>query len=206
MEILRTYWSVKTMGFFGKDYTDEFKELKKAIAKQSEQNKEARKAIEKIEPAFIRLNNKVDKLQSSIEELTKVVKELNKPEIIQADPEPKKVSPDAHISQYKRFYYYKLPRYYNIDKAKFYSIGGNGSKRYFDLTFQQLVAIIKAYQKGLKVTEMKINPVLETMSRTNIRNYINIWRAGGFNNAIEKVARELGFNPKKLICHECDDL
>lgn len=218
------------MGIFTrKDYTDDFetihKELKdlknevnNGISRESDKNvikqQEIEKSIDILIKGFNQMTSYIKEIQTMLVNITDEMEDMAHVSMTfgSTDEEPyepkekgsTKPQKGAHISKHKRYPQFKTPRYYDMDLAKFYSKGGNGAKKYFDLNFRQLVSIIKGIQNGLNVKELMINPILADFTYANLLNYTYIWRAGGFNNAIEEVARELGFNPKKLISHECD--
>ena len=203
------------MGIFSTDYTEDSKRIRKDIEKI---NKNGINNTDAVLRAIDTLTKRQDELTVALKEikvsLLNMKVDLDNIGKIPIQDEVEEVEevksfkpqPGDHISNYSHFEHYKIPRYYDIETAKFYSIGGNGAKREINLSFRELVAIIKGYQNGLNVNELRINPILQDKTAQNIRNYTYIWRAGGFNNAIQKVARELGFNPSKLISCECDNV
>lgn len=78
---------------------------------------------------------------------------------------------------------------------------------YLNLNFRQLKAIIDGYRNGVNARRMvKVNPILKNLGASAVNSYMMYWRAGSFNQTIMDNARKLGFNPDKLISHECDDL
>jgi len=195
------------MGIFsGKDYTEDFKVIRKDIEKQSHKGMLNQKEILE---SLSRLEKRQDELDNSIKELKEFLLDIKSPSIDDEDGEDELydgAKKGDHISNFKQYAHYKIPRYYDLETARFYSIGGNGAKRELDLSFRELVAIIKGYMNGLNINEIQINPILKDKSPPNVRHYLYIWRTGGFNAAINKVARELGFNPDKLISTECESL
>lgn len=204
------------MGLFGgKDYSKDFEILKREISKQSDKSlvkqQEIEESIERLEKGFSELSSHIKDIQTMLVNITDGINDMANVTIPVATEESEELKEGSNrikkgspIYTHKRYPQFKVPRQYDIELAKFYSIGGNGAKRYFDLNFRQLVSIIKGYQNGLNIKELMINPILKDFTYANLLNYSYIWRAGGFNNAINEVARELGFNPKKLISHECD--
>ena len=203
------------MGIFSTDYTEDFKRIRKDIEKL---DKNGVKHTDEVLKAIIELAKRQDELTVALKEIKVLLLNMRvdlddivkvpsiEEEEVEEPAEPHKAKPGDHISNYTKFEQYKIPRYYAMETAKFYSYGGNGAKREIDLSFRELVAIIKGYLNGLNVNEIRINPILQDKTAQNIRQYTYIWRAGGFNNAINKVARELGFNPDKLISRECESV
>ena len=203
------------MGLFGKDYSRDFEILKREISKQSDKSlvkqQEIEESLERLEKGFSELSSHVKDIQTmlvnltdSMENVAHVTMNFGVEESEEPKEESNRIKKGSPIYAHKRYPQFKVPRQYDMEIAKFYSIGGNGAKRYFDLNFRQLVSIIKGCQNGLNIKELMINPILKDFTYANLLNYSYIWRAGGFNNAINEVARELGFNPKKLVSHECD--
>lgn len=204
------------MGIFSTDYTEDFKRIRKDIEKI---NKNGTNNTDAVLKAIDTLTKRQDELTVALNDikvlllnmrvdLDDIVKvpSIEEEEEVEEEVKSFRPQPGDHISTYSHFEHYKIPRYYDLDSAKFYSIGGNGAKKEINLSFRELVAIIKGHLNGLSVNELRINPILQDKTAQNIRNYTYIWRAGGFNNAINKVARELGFNPDKLISRECESV
>ena len=204
------------MGIFErKDYTEDFKRIRKDIEKL---NKNGVEHTDEVLKAITELARRQDELTTTLKDIKVLLLNMRvdlddivkvpsiEEEEVEEEVKSCRSQPGDHISTYAYFEHYRIPRYYDLDSAKFYSIAGCGAKKEINLSFRELVAIIKGYTNGLSVNELRINPILKDKSAQNIRNYTYIWRAGGFNTAINKVARELGFNPDKLISRECESV
>ena len=111
------------------------------------------------------------------------------------------VSKPRHISTYRHYDNYKLERKYDKKKGRFFV---SENRPFIDLNFLQLVAIIKGYKNGLTTSKMKVNPILSKYTTYSLQDYIYIWRAGGFNQAIKDYARSFGYNPNKLLSYEVE--
>ena len=210
------------MAIFGKDYSEDFEKLSQKISDTKKelikyhtnelaQNESISDGFKDNTSELIRLKQEIGIMKIEFEELKTQISELHseliKPKPVKVEIRSKKSNRGGHISKMARFEDFAREREYDMNLAYFYSVGGNGSKKPLQLKFRQLVAIINGYNNGLSAPKLhRTNPILKGIPTTKIQNYIYIWRAGGFNKAIETTARKLGFNPKKLISHECDDL
>ena len=202
-----------------KNYDDEFKKLKSEIgtlksriATHSDRN------VIKLES----LEEKVNEMDISVRHMTMEFIELKQmlqnqqptglveEEVKIATLEKEPLLNDkgkSHISTYKQFENFALPRSYDMKFQKFFIDRTRGGRMYLNLNFHQLRAIIRGYQNDLKPAQMrKTNPILKKFTSGAINSYLMYWRAGAFNQAIMDTARKLGYNPEHLISHECDDL
>ena len=176
------------------EYTDGFEKFHTEIG---EDNKD-HITIEQLKKSIECLEEQYNSLIKEISELKKEVPQSSLDPMSQPKRSRKK---EGHISTFKHFNNYKMPRKYDAEKTKFFV---SENRQGIDLGFIQLVAIIKAYKNGLPIKKMKTNPILSKYSNYTLQHYIYIWRAGGFNQAIKDHARNYGYNPDKLISHEVE--
>ena len=191
-----------------KDYTEDFEKVYKEIDDVKSyirgKNDDTLIALNNIAEEVSELKKGYDILVSEVVEIKQLL--LNQTpngkltETVEIEPDNKPFyTKGGHISTYQHFKNYKTPRGYNIKTGTF-SIAGKKSK--INLNFEQLVAIIKAYNAGLPVKKIQEIPILKSFTKYAIQNYIYIYRAGGFNQAIMDNGRKFGYNPKKLISRE----
>lgn len=187
------------------DYTEQFEKLFQMVEKNNTEitkaiisSKNTEKEVKQLSLEIINLKDEIHELKTVISEL----KEQPKETIIQnenAVSEP--------IWKHKKYDVFKKDREYSLDKQQFFLNSAQGRARPMVLTFEQLIHIIRGTKNGLTPPTMKkVNPLLANLNTAQIRNYTYIWRAGGFNKAIKKNARVLGYNPKHLVNHECDGI
>lgn len=123
------------------------------------------------------------------------------------DKKPRRKSPHgSNIKTFARYNEYRQTRHYDEINDCFYTKMGAKNKM-INMNFMQLIEIITSYQKGLTVKEISKKPLLKSLLSSDgrherIRQYIYIYRAGGFNDAIKKYAPKKGYNPDKLISNE----
>ena len=188
-----------------KDYTKEFEKTYEKIEEIKDyvrgKNDKTLITLNEIEKTTSRLEKQYDLLHKEIIELkdilTNQIPRGFVTEEINIDSEEEIHKKGGHITTYRRFDNYSLPRDYNMEKQVFFIT----KSKPINLNFDQLIALIKAYRSGLKVSEIK-NPILKDFTTYALQNYIYIYRAGGFNKAIMKYGRKLGYNPQKWISME----
>ena len=191
-----------------KDYTEDFEKVYKEIDDVKSyvrgKNDDTLIAINNIAEEVSELKKGYDILVSEVVEIKQLL--LNQTpngkvtEVVEIKTDNKPFyKKGGHISTYQHFKNYKTPRVYNL-KAGTFSIAGKKAK--INLNFEQLVAIIRAYNAGLPVKKIQEIPILKSFTKYAIQNYIYIYRAGGFNQAIMDNGRKFGYNPNKLISRE----
>ena len=109
------------------------------------------------------------------------------------------------ITEFAGYNTFKLQRQYDERVDCFFSSTNRGDVK-INLTFLELVEVIKEYKKGHNGTMMaKGNILLSKFSSHALQNYTYIYRAGGFNDAIKKYAPKKGYNADKLISREVEE-
>ena len=174
------------------EYTDGFEKFHTEIGEKEESTE-----IDSLKKSIECLEEQYNELIQKFSELKELMLESSSQSI--DDDIIRKHKNDGHISTYKHFDNYRVPRKYDVENNRFF-ISKNRPSIHLDFT--QLVAIINAYKSGLPTKKMTNNPILSKYSIYNLQNYIYIWRAGGFNQAIKTHAREFGYNPNKLLSNE----
>ena len=136
-------------------------------------------------------------------ELSEIKAELTAENTSEPTDDTPKVNDNGkrHISTYRHYDNYKLERKYDKKKGRFFV---SENRPFINLNFIQLVAIIKGYKNGLSTSKMKVNPILSKYTTYSLQDYIYIWRAGGFNQAIKTHARNHGYNPNRLLSYEAE--
>ena len=154
--------------------------------------------INDLKNRLIILENRVDKLENANQYLlpnTTVKRGKDK-------KQRKKYVRNKPITEFAQYNTFKVPRHYDEKSDCFFSKTNRGEIK-INLTFIELVEVIREYKKGHNGTGMvKGNVLLSKFSSHALQNYIYIYRAGGFNDAIKKYAPKKGFNPDKLISKE----
>lgn len=186
------------MKFFNrKNYDEDIKNLQERLNEVENENKGLKSNVGKILEILLKKERKEYDLSTEYLEPNKTIPRGK-------DTKKRKVAKrGSHITQIANFKANSKPRGYDPHKDIFYSTKKDGSKIKIELSFNELVEIIKGHQKGFGGGYLsKYNKVLSHFSAGSINNYLYIYRAGGFNDAIKRYAPEKGYNPKKLISNE----
>lgn len=167
--------------------------------------------IAELKQRVVTLENQYDDLNVRYNELKQVVDNLNNSKYIHPnkivkrgkDKKPRKsFTRNQPITKYQGYNTFKKQRIYDEKSDCFFSKTKRGEVK-LNLTFIEFVEIIKEFQKGHNGNYMsQYNPLLSHFTASALQNYIYIYRAGGFNDAIKKYASKKGYNPDKLISNE----
>lgn len=180
------------------EYTDGFEKFRTEIGGEQDSHTE----MDTIRKSIKCLEEQCNSLSRELSEIKELLSQKEPIDGVESTDIVRTYKNSGHISTYKHFDNYCLPRKYDAEKQRFFASENRPSIK---LGFIQLVAIIKAYQNGLSVKKMRTNPILAEYSIFTLQHYIYIWRAGGFNQAIKDNARKFGYNPEKLLSKEMEE-
>lgn len=119
-----------------------------------------------------------------------------------SEPMPENYKRHIPIWKHKKFHVYKKQRVYN-EKTHVWTVKGKnkGRGKKLRLSIEVLFTIIEFYIAGYDAVQIN-NKLGLYKSHQGMQAILNIYKAGGFNDAIYEYALKYGYKPNDLISKE----